>query len=137
MFLVTGGSDGPYWYEKLDSTETFDPLVGTWTASGAKLAQPMDGLNAETIHGRLFVFGINNDFTCNSWNIEHIIIAGGWYCFDDDALNFSCSSKDDILEYDPEEDTFTNVGHMTQARAYHAISVVNAGAYTKWCDGSM
>ena len=60
MFLVTGGSVGLYWDEMLDSTETFDPLVGTWTTSGAKLAHSMDGLKAETINGRLFVFGINN-----------------------------------------------------------------------------
>ena len=60
MFLVTGGKDGPYWNEMLDTTETFDPLVGTWTESGAKLAQPMHGLKTETINGRLFVFGINN-----------------------------------------------------------------------------
>ena len=56
MFLVTGGTE--YIDDYTDSTETFDPLVGTWTASGAKLAQPMGGLKAETIKGRLFVFGI-------------------------------------------------------------------------------
>ena len=44
---------------------------------------------------------------------------------------------DDILEYDPEEDTITSVGHMTQARAYHAISVVSAGDYLQWCAGSL
>ena len=57
MFLVTGGYDGSY---NLDSTEMFDPLVGTWTASGAKLAMPMVGLKAETINGRLLIFGINH-----------------------------------------------------------------------------
>ena len=54
----------------------------------------------------------------NSWYT--IIIAGG----SDDWDYY-----DDILEYDPEEDTITSVGHMTQARAYHAISVVSAGDY--------
>ena len=44
---------------------------------------------------------------------------------------------DDILEYDPEEDTITSVGHMIQARSYHAISVVLAADYLQWCDGSM
>ena len=60
MFLVTGGNVGQYWSDQLDSTETFDPLVGIWTASGAKLAMPMIGLKAETINGRLLIFGINN-----------------------------------------------------------------------------
>ena len=44
---------------------------------------------------------------------------------------------DDILEYDPEEDTITSVGHMIQARDRHAISVVSAADYLQWCDGSM
>ena len=60
--------------------------------------------------------------------IYTIIIAGGE---DNDDI------YDDILEYDPEEDTITSVGHMTQARAMHAISVVPAEDYLQWCDGSL
>ena len=44
MFLVTGGWDDGFDY--LDLTETFDPLVGSWTA-GAKLPRPMYALKAE------------------------------------------------------------------------------------------
>ena len=43
MFLVTGGWDGS---DYLDSTEIFDPLVGSWTA-GAKLPRPMWGIKGE------------------------------------------------------------------------------------------
>ena len=49
MFLVAGG----YYYEDgyrkryLDSTEIFDPLVGSWTVSRAKLPRPMEGIRAE------------------------------------------------------------------------------------------
>ena len=46
MFLVTGGWGGS---DNLDSTETFDPLVGSWTASAAKLPRPMEGIKAENI----------------------------------------------------------------------------------------
>ena len=46
MFLVTGGYVR-YGSDFLDSTETFDPLVGSWTASQAKLPRPMDGIRAE------------------------------------------------------------------------------------------
>jgi len=103
MFLVTGGYyDGYY----LDSTETFDPLVGSWTASRAKLPRPMYGIRA-----------------------ENSLLFGG----QDSDLNY----HDDILEYDLEEDTITLVGRMIQARAWHAISVVPAGDYLQWCDGSM
>ena len=45
--------------------------------------------------------------------------------------------SDEILEYDPEEDTITIVGHMTQGRESHAVSVVPAADYLQWCDGSM
>ena len=45
MFLVTGGWDGSH---TLDSTEVFDPLVGSWTA-GAKLPRPMEGIRAENV----------------------------------------------------------------------------------------
>ena len=43
MFLVTGGYNG---LDLLDSTETFDPLVGSWTASRVKLPRPMSGIRA-------------------------------------------------------------------------------------------
>jgi len=115
MFLVTGGN---FWItiydpQYLDSTEIFDPLVGSWTASGAKLPRPMAALKAETINDRVLLFG---GFNFNS-------------DYDD--------TYDDILEYDPEEDTITSVGHMIQAKESHAISVVEAAEYTKWCDGSI
>ena len=47
MFLVTSG----------DSTETFDPLVGSWVLSGAKLPRPMYNLRAVNIYDRLLIFG--------------------------------------------------------------------------------
>ena len=40
---------------------------------------------------------------------------------------------DDILEYEPEEDSILLVGRMTQARVYHAVSVVEAQDYVPWC----
>ena len=62
-------------------------------------------------------------------SIIHDTIAGG----EDSDYNY----HDDILEYDPEEDTITIVGHMTMARESHAVSVVPAADYLQWCDGSM
>ena len=75
------------------------------------------------MQGCHFYLNVNS----NSWYT--IIIAGG----QDSDLD----SHDDILEYDPEEDTITTVGHMIQARVDHAISVVPAADYLQWCDGSM
>ena len=57
----------------------------------------------------------------------NIIIAGGR---DYDGANHY---YDDILEYNPDEDSMVVVGHLTQTRSYHAVSVVQAQDYTKWC----
>ena len=54
---------------------------------------------------------------------EHII-AGGIY---------DRNSSDDILEYIHNEDTIVSIGHMIQAREDHAVSVVQAKDYFKWC----
>ena len=63
MFVVTGGLDS-WGYDAvlLDSTEIFDPLVGSWVGSGqsgAKLPRLMAGLRGEVINDRLLFFGIN------------------------------------------------------------------------------
>ncbi len=57
MFMVTGGKDDGG--VRLDSTETFDPLVGSWTASGAKLPRPLSGISAEIINDSVLLFGNN------------------------------------------------------------------------------
>ena len=48
MFLVAGGYNYDDGLHYLDSTEIFDPLVGSWTA-GAKLPRPMRGIRAENV----------------------------------------------------------------------------------------
>ena len=52
MFLVSGGNYAHY----LDSTEIFDPSLGSWRA-GAVLPRPMYGLTATTIDNRVLLFG--------------------------------------------------------------------------------
>ena len=51
VFLVTGG----YF---LDSTELYDPSVGSWVVAGAKLPTPMSSLRAINIDDRILIFGI-------------------------------------------------------------------------------
>ena len=57
-FLVTGGKgrDGSDGYLDLDTTEVYDPSVGTW-APGARLPRPMSYLSATYIDDRVLVFG--------------------------------------------------------------------------------
>ncbi len=54
MFLVTGGYGASH---RLDSTETYDPMLGSWAASGANLPRPMEGLRAANINDRVLIFG--------------------------------------------------------------------------------
>ena len=53
------------------------------------------------------------------------MIAGGYY---------NSQYYDDVLKYYPEEDTIFSVGHMRQARTWHAVSVVLVQDYSQWCD---
>ena len=49
---MTGGNNG----DILDSTEVFDPSVGSWTA-GARLPRPMSSLGATYIEDQVLFFG--------------------------------------------------------------------------------
>ena len=53
MLLVSGGWTGDV---RLDSTEIFNPSVGSWS-TGAALPIPMDGLGATNIDNRVLLFG--------------------------------------------------------------------------------
>ena len=56
MLLVIGGLD-PSNYQKIDSTEIFDPDIGSWR-TGAALPSPMDGHKAVNIDNRVLIFGM-------------------------------------------------------------------------------
>ena len=55
MFLVTGGKGGSGF---LESTELYDPSVGSWVVAGAKLPRPMSNVKAINIDDRVLIFGI-------------------------------------------------------------------------------
>ena len=41
---------------------------------------------------------------------------------------------DSILEYDFTDDSYTEIGTMTQARDAHAVTVVRYGDFSDWCE---
>ena len=43
------------------------------------------------------------------------------------------SILDIILEYDFIADSYTQIGTMTTARGYHAVTVVRYGDFSDWC----
>ena len=53
MFLVSGGYDGSV---KIDSTEVFDPSLGTWR-HGAALPSERIFVRATNIDNRVLLFG--------------------------------------------------------------------------------
>ena len=85
----------------------------------------MNMLRAANIDGRVLIFG--NIILALHFYHTKIIIAGGQY-YDGQSQYY-----DDILEFNPLENTFVPLGHMTQARGQHAISVVQVMDYTQWC----
>ena len=58
------------------------------------------------------------------------MIAGGYY---EDPDDWHLYNSDEILEYDPVEDSFRTVGKMIGGRSYHALSVVKVQDYAPWC----
>ena len=42
-------------------------------------------------------------------------------------------TMNDILEYDPETEKWTQIGTMREARDDHAVSVVKYEDYAEWC----
>ena len=121
--MVTGGyqSDGGY----IDTSEVYDSDLGSWVISEAKLPQPMSGLRATNFDGHVLIFGNCIEFTITQYQRNIIINAGGGD-YDD--------TYDDILEFKPGDDAIiVTLGHMTQARFGHAISVVQTQDYSNWC----
>ena len=52
---MTGGYDENYSF--LDSTELYDPSVGSWVTNEATLPSPMSDLQAINIDDRVLIFG--------------------------------------------------------------------------------
>lgn len=105
MFLVSGGHRMIGAFSYTDSTEFFDPDLGFWSA-GAALPSPRQFLRATSIDNRILLFGGND---------------------------WSDTVLDTILEYDISGDSYTQIGTMTEARKWHAISVVQYADFSRWC----
>ena len=57
VLIVSGGYDNWSDGNNLDTTETFDTVVGSWVTSGAKLPRALSGLKAAKIDDRVLLFG--------------------------------------------------------------------------------
>ena len=125
VFLVTGGWDGSY----LESTEVYNPSVGSWTVKRARLPRPMAGLRAAYIEDQVLIFGEGHFITDTNDNYNNIIFSGG----STDVLQDGSNSLNTILQYNYAEDEFTEVDKMLEERSGHAISVVKYSDYSQYC----
>ena len=78
MLLVTGGYGSRYLdyniiTSLLDSTEVYDPSVGSWVMAGAKLPGPMSDLRAVNIDDRVLIFGRSYYTTRSSGAIAPLV----------------------------------------------------------------
>ena len=100
----------------------------------------MEGLRATNIDDRVLIFGIycptqspNTQYS-NGPNqfqkFSEVKVLKGTFS---GGYGYDGYYSDDILEYDSEEDSMIPVGHMTRARAWHALSVVQEKDYIQWC----
>ena len=121
VYIVSGGrvSSGSY----LASTEILEKDGGTawqYVASLPSKRSAFRGVGLD--HGRFMVtgecFAILCHYNNNSW-----WSAGGYN---------GSSYIDEVLLYNSEEDEWTTVGHLSTARAYHAMSLV-PGSTADFC----
>ena len=63
---MTGGQSDPNGFKTpiIVTTEVYDSELESWAFSGAKLPQPMNGVKATNIDGRVLIFG--NIFSCEA-----------------------------------------------------------------------
>jgi N-acetylneuraminic acid mutarotase len=103
--LVTGGTSGATPLSPgLPSAEIFDPATGGWT-SAAPMQEPRRGHTAVLLPNK------------------HVLVAGGTAVRSGDSLKSLRTAE----LYDPEEDTWTTTGAMTDARSGHTAVALDGG----------
>ena len=60
VYLVTGGWQMEMDQDALRSTELYEPHVGTWVRSRARLPEPLQDLRGITLDNRILIFGENS-----------------------------------------------------------------------------
>ncbi len=105
--LIAGGlidHDGDFYDpDALSSAELFDPITGTFTATGSMIS-------------------VRSDLTATLLNNGKVLIAGGSSGLDGDFIPLASAEV-----YDPATGTFTSTGSMNNVRADHSATLLNNG----------
>ena len=65
--------------------------------------------------------------------IHNFCVPGG-YDPDGQKSRSNYNFYDTILQYDPDSDIWEVVGHMMEAKTSHAITVMDSGDFSDFCD---
>jgi len=100
VLLVTGGRDDGY--NKLDSTEVLRPESNWQEITSARLPRPMYAVRVITVNNRVLLFGGEDDDEDMTW-----------------------TGHEDIMEYNKNGDSWSELGTINKGRSYHGLSVVS------------
>ena len=107
---MTGGSNGSY---VLSSTEIY--VLSAWSYA-TSLPSPRYSLSATTVANSVFVFG-----KFFSFNKFRLVIVNHYTGGQDENGNY----LDEVQQYDPAEETWTEAGNMKTPRKDHSVMLLS------------
>ena len=116
--------EGTHPKEPTDTTEIYDPKLEIWSLQG-KIPLPLWESIVRTLDNKVFFFGRYIFVNISASSLYGCLIIGG--------LDKNTERVDTILEFDVHALTWSEVGHMPQETAGHAVSVVNFTDFAVWC----
>ena len=128
VLLVAGGYSGSEQRagSEVATTELLVAGASAWALVGP-LPASMHGLRAAAVDNRVFMFG---EEAALAINIRLSISTGGFGPLEGEDGTFIF---DWILEFDRDVEIWTEIGKMSQKRAFHAVSPVRFQDISRFC----
>ena len=128
VLLVAGGYSGSEQRagSEVATTELLVAGAAAWALVGP-LPASMHGLRAAAVDNRVFMFG---EEAALAINIRLSISTGGFGPLEGEDGTFIF---DWILEFDRDVEIWTEIGKMSQKRAFHAVSPVRFQDISRFC----
>ena len=130
MLLVAGGYSASQQRagRELATTELLLPGRAAWALVGS-LPASMHGLRAAAVDNRVFMFGEEAALVINTLT-RLSVSTGGFGPLEGEDGTFIF---DWILEFDRDLEIWTQIGKMSQKRAFHAVSPVRFQDISRFC----
>ena len=121
MYLVTGGRDDIF--HLVSSTEVLVEGTTAWMSAG-ELPVAMNGLRGVSFDNNIFVTG-NISIQQKYFSYVFPDITGG--------SSDGNSYQDSILQFNPDDGSWTQVGQLQESRYDHGASVVDIDNFINFC----